>query len=384
MKRMLIVANGLEGGGAEKVLITLINHLDPSQYDITLYSMIACDQDRLFQSRSVRYFYFFEKSVPGDHWLRRFLKKLSNKLKLLIFENFPAHWFYRLFVSGQYDIEFAAIEGYATKVVSGSPNLTSRKIAWVHTDLLANHWTDIVFKRPEAEAQAYRRFDKIVCVSEQVKESVVSLFGATETAEVLSNPLDGDEIRQKSLEPFDMPSAVDGRIKIVSAGRLVEQKGYDRLLKIHKRLMEAGLKHDLWILGEGPQRSHLEGYIRQHHLEGSVRLLGFQANPYPYMKQCELFVCSSRAEGFSTAVTEALILGLPVVATRCAGMQELLGAFNEIGIMTENNDDALFEGIVSLLKDEKKRSLYKQHAKERAKAFELQSSIKAFEEVFLS
>lgn len=78
-------------------------------------------------------------------------------------------------------------------------------------------------------------------------------------------------------------------------------------------------------MGEGTDREKLEQYIKQHHLETCVRLSGFHTNPYPYLAKADLFVCSSRAEGYSTVITEALILGLPIITTRCAGMQELLG-----------------------------------------------------------
>ncbi|MBL0210403.1 MAG: glycosyltransferase [Holophagaceae bacterium] len=379
MKRMLIVANGLEGGGAEKVLITLINHLDSRQYDITLYSMVACDIHRLELMRPIHYRYFFEAVIPEDNELVRFWKKLRNKLKLLIFDFLPARWFYFLFVTGKFDIEFAAIEGYATKVISGSGNPTSLKIAWVHIDLFNLHWTDIVFKKPDEEKKAYCRFDKIVCVSAVVKENLDRLFEVHEKSLVLYNPVDVGDIRQKARELVPVPRSTSKLFRMVTAGRLAEQKGFDRLLDIHRRLLADGLAHELWILGEGPQRLVLEAYIREHHLEESVCLLGFQANPYAFINQCDLFVCSSRAEGFSTVATEAVILGLPVVTTDCAGMRELLlTGEDSCGLITGNDNENLYIGLKDILQDMTLLERLKEKARARGSAFSLEKTMNSF------
>lgn len=111
---------------------------------------------------------------------------------------------------------------------------------------------------------------------------------------------------------------------MVTMGRLVPQKvTTDCFLssKIKRRRFSFLTKY----FGRRNRQGKLEQYIKQHHLETCVRLSGFHTNPYPYLAKADLFVCSSRAEGYSTVITEALILGLPIITTRCAGMQELLG-----------------------------------------------------------
>lgn len=95
-------------------------------------------------------------------------------------------------------------------------------------------------------------------------------------------------------------------------GKLTKNKGFDRLLAVVRRLREDGMPVHLYLLGEGPMRTELERYIAENALENSVTLLGYQTNPYKYVAKCDLFVCSSFAEGFSTAATEALIVGTPV------------------------------------------------------------------------
>lgn len=143
-----------------------------------------------------------------------------------------------------------------------------------------------------------------------------------------------------------MPSK--SKIRLISIGRLTKVKAYNRLLHIALRLKQSGYAFELWILGDGEEREMLQHYICKKQLEDCVTLWGFQTNPYAFMTQSDLFVCSSISEGYSTAVTEALILGLPVVTTDCSGMNELLQG-EKYGIITENSEATLFEGIKQLL-----------------------------------
>ena len=131
------------------------------------------------------------------------------------------------------------------------------------------------------------------------------------------NPVDRDDIIKKANQPIDNLNLNlnTNNIKLVTIGRLEEQKGYDRLLKVMHRLKIDGLDFNLWIIGQGSKKNELEAYIKDNGLTENVHLLGFQSNPYNYLKTSDAFVCSSRSEGFSTVVTEALILGKPVITT---------------------------------------------------------------------
>ena len=169
---------------------------------------------------------------------------------------------------------------------------------------------------------------------------------------------------------------------LVTVGRLEHQKGYDRLVRIAKHLVDDGLKFELWILGVGSQEADLKQYIQENHLEECVKLLGFHTNPYKYIVQGDLFVCSSRSEGYSTAVTEALILGLPVITTDCSGMAELLKD-GECGIITENDEGALYEGVKRLLKDAVLLEHYREKAVERGNDFTIESLMKPIENILL-
>ena len=152
----------------------------------------------------------------------------------------------------------------------------------------------------------------------------------------------------------------------------------------HKRLREAGYSCHFYILGEGADRQALEQYLAVNGLTDSFTFLLFQENPYQYVARADLFVCSSRREGFSTAVSEALALGVPVVSTDCSGARELLGDHNEYGIVTENNEDALYEGIKLMLDDPVLLAHYREKAKERGEHFSSRNTAEAVEEMLES
>ena len=345
-KRLLFFTNSLYGGGAEKVLQTLLCNLDLDKYDITLYSVNEGVLNDTYP-KGIKYRYIFKQN--STTFLSRLWAKISNKFKLIIYYKFSPCTFYRLFVRGKYDTEIAFIEGYSTRIVSGSTNKSSKKIAWVHIDLRNNHWTDIAFQNLQEEEKSYSKFDNVFCVSSNVVDSMKYLFPNLNTLEVKYNPIDDNKIKHLSKNIVPLNLKYNKGVKLVSNGRLVSQKGYDRLLPIVRRLIDDGHNITLTILGEGSDRISLEKYISENKLNEYITLPGFVENPYSIMSQHDIFVCSSRSEGYSTAVTEALILGLPVVTTNCSGMKELLGENNEYGIVVENDDDALYTGLKQFL-----------------------------------
>ena len=128
----------------------------------------------------------------------------------------------------------------------------------------------------------------------------------------------------------------------------------------------------------------LENYVREHNLQDKVTFWGYQTNPYKYVAKCDLFVCASYAEGFSTAATEALIVGTPVCTVEVSGMKEMLGENSEYGLVVENDDEALYQGIKKLITDKELLNHYKQKAIERGKEFSTEKTVKAVEEMLES
>ena len=167
---------------------------------------------------------------------------------------------------------------------------------------------------------------------------------------------------------------------LVTSGRLVSQKGYESLLEACNKLNKDNIKYKLWILGEDWARPKLEELINKYRLS-NIKLLGFKENPYKYIKQGDLFVCSSKNEGFSLVIAEAMILGLPVISTNCSGPNEFLN-FGQFGHIVENNEEALYKGLKEIINNDEKLKYYKKKSKERVDFFNYKNRISDIERVF--
>lgn len=372
-QRVLFLIESLAGGGAEKVLATLVRHLDKSKFDVTVCVVSGSGKYEEEVKKCCSYKALL--TTPSD-----FLSKLLYLVKHhLIYKWLPMWLVYKMFIPKGNDVEVAFVEGYATKLLSFSCNKHARKYTWVHTDLSKNHWTDNVYRDREEEACCYGRYDRVLGVSNTVCAAFQKEFPlVTVPVVTMYNVIDSEEILSKSQEPLEKKEKHG--IRLVTAGRLEFQKGYTRLLRIVDRLLHEGCDMELWILGDGSERAVLEQYIEEHHLQERVSLLGFQPNPYKYLATGDLFVCSSLAEGYSTVVTEALILGLPVVTTDCSGMSELLKD-GECGMITENSEESLYEGLRTVLSDSEMFFRYKRKAVERGKDFEMKRLMSSVEKL---
>ena len=350
MTKILFFIENLSGGGAEKVLRTLVNGMDQSRFAITVETLWPEDKDKYLKA-GIGY-----KSVyPKRNGFYSFLYRAEAALGLT----------YALHLKGDYDIECAYLECGSTKIMAGSTNKKAKKLCWVHCNLeriLGNEP-----KLREKSAAWYKKFDKVICVCENVRKSYLTLFGNDPEAVVLYNTVDDGDIRKKAALP--LPQTVQKkRLTAVTVGRLNKEKRFDRLLRAHKRLLLEGIEHDLWILGEGSERASLEAYIAENGLAGSVFLLGFQENPYPFMAAADVLVCSSDYEGFSTSLTEGLILGKPIVTTDCGGMDELLGG-SACGLITPCSDEGFTEGLRRLLSSPALRQACGEKALQRGGSF---------------
>ncbi|MEJ8741100.1 glycosyltransferase [Phocaeicola sp. HCN-6420] len=375
--KLLFLIESLSGGGAEKVLSVLLKHIDKTKFDITLCTIV----DTGIYAAEVRKYVNYT-SVLGNPQKKGLLGKILYKiLYLLIYRILPSQLIYTLFIPKGNDIEIAFVEGFCTKILSHSTNKKAQKIAWVHTDLINNHWITSVYKNEEEEKQSYQKYDKIIGVSNTATNAINRLYSIN-NAITLYNPIENDNIIKRANEFISLPPKTQS-IRIVTVGRFVPQKAYDRLLRVINRLYENGYPIELWILGDGEQRPILEEYIHTHSLNEIVTLWGFQKNPYPYLKHSDIFVCSSVSEGYSTAVTEALILELPVITTACSGMDELL-LNGKCGLITENSESGLYEGIKHVLDNTNLLASYKQNILKHQERFLLSNQMTQIENLFKS
>ena len=368
MKKVLFLIHDLGPGGAEKVLVNLANHMDPKKFDVTVMTLFDSGVNRKFLLPHVRYRYCFKKMFRGN----------SHVMKLL-----TPKQLHRWLIQDTYDIEISYLEGPSARVISGCPNPDTKLVSWTHIEMHTKKRAARGFRSYGESARCYSRFHQIVCVSEYVKKDFLGLYPDLPGALVLYNTNETSQIREKAKEPVTEERFENDAIKLCAVGKLIPVKGVDRILRIHRRLQQEGYKLHTYLLGEGAERPMLEKYVTDNALEEQVTFLGYQTNPYKYVANCDLLVCASFAEGFSTAATEALIVGTPVCTVEVSGMKEMLGENNEYGIVTENDEQALYEGIKRLLDDPALLAHYKGKAALRGKDFDTEHTVLAVERMLM-
>ena len=364
MKKILFFIPNLSIGGAEKVLVNLVNNLDRKQFDITVQVLFPGGVNEQFLKEDIRYKACFKKTFKGNSQILKFFKPET---------------LYKRFITEHYDIIISYLEGPSARIVAGCTDKDTKKICWIHCRFESPETAKVGFRDFLEAKKLYNRYDKIVCVSEWVKNYFCQTMDYTGDIEVLYNTNETKEVYQKSLEPVDDVVFDKDCFNLCSVGKIAPVKGFDRLARIHKKLLDEGIKNKIYILGEGPQRDEITSFLETNGLERSFIFLGYNTNPYKYVSKCDLYVCSSISEGFSTAATEALIVGTPVCTVEVSGMREMLGEQNEYGIVTDNNEEALYKAIKELLTNRELLAHYKHQAAIRGKDFSTEKTVNAVE-----
>lgn len=368
MKKILFLIHDLGHGGAEKVLVNLVNNMDKSKFDITVLALFGGGVNEQFLAPHIHYQVIFKKVFPGN----------SHVMKL-----FPNWLLHKWFVKEHYDIEIAYLEGPAVRIVSGCTDKNTRLVNWIHCTMRNSKEFAVGFRNVREALECNKRFLCTVFVSKEVKNAFEKYCDGID-GRVLYNTNESDKILKLADESIEKDVLKQGEIKLISVGKIEEVKGFDRLARIHKKLRDDRYPIHTYVLGEGSKKDEITAYLEKENLQDTFTFLGYQVNPYKYIKQCDLFVCSSYSEGFSTAATEALIVGTPVITTFVSGMEEMLGENNEWGIVTENNEDSLYCGIKNLLDNPDLFAHYKEKAAARGKTFSTQKTVEAVEMMLMN
>lgn len=370
MKKILFVIHDLHHGGAEKVLVNLVNNMDREKFDITVMALFGGGINEQFLKKDVKLIICHKRAVRGN----------SKIMKL-----FSPQVLFSYYIKDKYDIIVSYLEGPSARIVSGCNDKNTKLVSWIHVEQHDRNTACNAFRDYKEALECYRKFDCTVCVSEYVKKDFLSIFSVENPVYVLYNTNETDQIRELAKDSVDDIVFKGDEIKLVGVGKLMPNKGFDKLARIHARLIQDGYKVHTYILGEGSERNKIEKIADENGCADTVTLLGYTTNPYKYVAKCDIFVCSSVAEGFSTATTEALILGVPVVTTRVSGMEEMLGKNNEFGIVVDGTDeDKLYDGIKVMISSLKIREKYRDKAMERSKIFSKENTVSAVEKMFES
>ena len=357
MKEIVIIQQNLGAGGAEKVLINILNNIDYEKYKVTLFLIYKSGVYLDSINKNVDLIYMYDP----NKFKSRILQSIYYRTLMIIYNNFPK-LIYKNFIGKNFDVEIAFLEGESTKFLSNSINKDSKKIAWIHTDM-NNHTKEEL----NIEKEYYKKVDKIICVSNDSKRSFDEIYCEfSEKSLVIYNLIDINDIVCKSNYKIENNYC---KPVLLAIGRLINLKRFDLLIKAHKLLIDEGVENILLILGEGNKREELQDLIDYLNLNDSVKLLGFKRNPYPYIKECDIFVISSDYEGFSLVTAEAMVLGKSIVSTNCTGPLEIITKCNNGKIVEKGNINQLAEAIKEILTDKNIKRNFEQKSIEGSKIF---------------
>lgn len=367
MKKILFVTESLSRGGMEKMQVTIANALAERGFDVTVLCYDKRDELRADLLPSVKYIYKPRKEFPVRSKLP-YIHRYYRVDKPLWEKRASAETLYKYYVGNEkYDVEIAFYRGPAIKIISGSTNKNSKKLAWVHTDFKLCDIKTVIgwFNDMDEAKQGYAKFDNICCVSHQARISFEEVVGCKEKTCTVYNMIPCEKIVEMSKDKC--PLSHD-KFTIVTVGRLIPDKCIDRLLSATKKLNEDGYDFNVWIVGSGRIDDELKQYCIDNGLS-NVTFTGMQDNPYKYMSNADLFVLCSRREGFALVIPEAMACGTPVLSTECTGPVEILDN-GKYGILAENSDDGIYSCLKNIMADKKCLDNYKGNLLLRANYFD--------------
>lgn len=280
------------------------------------------------------YFFLLMKTGLIHHFIKRERKKILKK---------------------KYDVEIAYKEGFCTIFVADGDS--KKKVNWIHVDYEKSNYSK---NHMSLVKDALKKIDVNVSPSKDALEAYKRVFNIDGDFRVINNFIDEDLIKEKIKEEYHYPTH---DFNIVTVGRLHYQKANLRMMEVCRRLNADNLKYDFYIVGDGEERKEVEAKIKEYELN-NVHLIGYDSNPYKYIKNADMFLLPSKYEGVPTVVYEALSIGyIPIVSTKVSGITEQLGN-NEYGIIIDNSEDAIYEKLKEILNNHSILDVYKTKKKE--------------------
>lgn len=350
-KRILIFNDCFYMGGTEILLVNLLNHLTEKYCDITLLLPNPSDKNTLLNrvSSEVLVKYIFSKELIG---FKKFLYK-----NILIF--YP-RLYARLvdlkesdydqvvcFKDCFYSILFSKYKLPKYLWIQNHPferNFASRNL---------KEWLSYVLNRFQINRmnRSFDRYDEVICVSDSSRKSYIDMYHggqAKRDIKVLYNALNLSSIAERALEPINFP--VLASVSFIVVIRLSYEKMVDRIILASDRLRKEGYNFNFLIIGDGDELEKLQSMISDYGLNDRIQMLGWIANPFPYVKRCDWFLCPSSRESFALTLLESIALGTPVITTDCGGPKDVIEG-GKYGILTENSSEGVYLGMKKVLDD---------------------------------
>ncbi|MFV0146890.1 glycosyltransferase [Empedobacter falsenii] len=372
-KKILIRIGSLRQGGAEKVLVTFLKNLSPEKYEIDLLLNLYSGKYLKDVPSWITIYYLNKGEMITTNRLQDIPQKAYRVIYQAILKEFPKLLYTYILPNKTYDIEFAAIHGMADEILN-SPIKSSKKIVWIHNDL------SNIPAYTDERLKSFFKFDQILVISEKINRLFLDL--ATTEAEKkkvvrIYNPIDVHEIKSLAAEKCDIKKA-ENQPTFVSIGTVFPQKGFDRLLRAHKRLLDEGFPHQVWIVGDGYDFPTIKKLVDDLKVNDTAHLIGFKENPYPYFVLADYYILSSRYEGYPTVLFEAMVLEKPIIATDVSGVREMLND-GELGYIIKNEEEAIYEGMKYFIQHPEIADNYQQIIASKSLPFQLDNAVHSIE-----
>ena len=385
MKKILFVINTLGCGGAERAMLDLFAALEPEKYKIALFVLtgqgeLSCELPEHVHLLNKNYNEVSVLTKEGRKLLAKCVLRAGIGKGLFIRRAFylvknirhmqkcgkilTDKLCWRILSDGspvskrKYDLAVAYLEGGATYYVADHVN-AKKKAAFVHIDYGKAGYTR------ELDLDCYSKFDKIFTVSDEVKEHFLKVYPEYEKkVSVFHNMVNQERIRRRADDGKGFEDDFQG-FRILTVGRLTGQKRYDIAIQAMTLLKEKSSLSVRWyVLGEGDLRDNLEKQIKAAHLEQDFILLGVDSNPFPYYRECDLYVHATGFEGKSIAIQEAQTLGKPILATDCSGNREQI--LQDVdGRMCPLDPESICSEILWMMAHPEKCRLYGENAERK-------------------
>jgi len=361
----------LGGGGTERVVVNIVNNLDRQKYNV---SLVLAEAKGGFLDRIKKDVPIIDLNVSGDLKLFFRLIKYFRNEKIDIFVS----TFSRI---NMICILAKIFSGKSTKIIITQYSVLSLALVTAET---AKRRFFARFFLPTLAKIIYPKADKIICASNGVADDLSNIIGCKEKLKVIYHPVISNNTYELSEDPLDISSFCGANESLViSVGRLTRCKDYPNLLKAFSLVVKEK-SAQLIILGGGLEEKNLVQLTNELGLSKKVTFLGFQENPFKYMKKASVFVLSSITEGLGNVIPEAMACGVPVISTNCKfGPNEIIENGKNGLLVSVGDPKSLAEGIIKLLKNCSLREKFSREGKRCAKDFTVDKKIKEYEKVFL-
>ncbi len=379
--KILLIIDVVDNGGVGIVMRNMLNHLDNKKYNVDILTFEENREYEKYITKSVRIIHAYKKNPAKSH--NRIVRYVYGVIKEII----PSWYVRKHFSLDDYDIVID-FKGNNLNVLTSAK---CKKVYWCHKDFSPD--TNLVERdnienysrtlngrfKEKSYIKRIGMLDYVVCISDYTRDAFIKRWNYKKPVKVVHNVIDSKTIVARSQEKIDYHRNTD-TITFCCLSRISKGKGIERLLDCVKRLNAEKYDFFLNIVGGGDGFQDVKRLFESMNLS-NVRLWGNQDNPYPYLRECDIFVCPSETEAYCTVLCEAIVLGKPIIMTDVGASKEIMSK-GTFGLLVENTEDGILEGMKSYLNNPTSIKQYSHDCLHEESPFSIDASMNEVEDLF--